>query len=155
MGDSTQSTRTSYRHSFNSRERALQDVVAILLSSIDALMLVRCIQVEELRQYLERCVVTPSPSDAGTPPEVLQEIVRRTGEAMASCMQALNLGGLKLQHLTDAIETRCDPSALMHAPICSSMSQNLAVALHSGAPYCHRWASSLSPERARRNAHVV
>ena len=62
---------------------------------------------EELRQYLERRQVAASPSDAGTPPEVLQEIVRRTGEAMASCMQALNLGGLKLQALTDAVETRC------------------------------------------------
>ncbi len=74
---------------------------------------------EELRQYLERCQVAASPSNAGTPPEVLQEIVRRTGEAMASCMQALNLGGLKLQHLMDAIETRCGPGWLpLHAPAC-------------------------------------
>lgn len=63
-------------------------------------------QVEDLRRYLERCAVVPSPSDAGTPRDVLQEIVHRTGQAMTSCMQALNLGGLKLQHLTDAAQTR-------------------------------------------------
>ena len=68
------------------------------------------LQVDELRNYLERCGVVPSPGDAGTPPKVLQEVVCRTGEAMASCMQALNLGGLKLQALMDAIETRCRPS---------------------------------------------
>ena len=84
-----------------------------------ASMLLHCIQVEELRQYLERCQVAASPSDAGTRPEVLQEIVRRTGEAMASCMQALNLGGLKLQNLMDAIATRCGPGWLpLRVPAC-------------------------------------
>lgn len=37
------------------------------------------VQVEDLRRYLEQCRVAVSPTDAGTPPEVLQEIVRRTG----------------------------------------------------------------------------
>ncbi len=61
---------------------------------------------EDLRRYLEQCQVAASPTDAGTSPEVLQEIIRKTGEAMSSCMQALNLGGLKLQALLDAVETR-------------------------------------------------
>ena len=47
-----------------------------------------------------------APQMRGTPPAVLQEIIRRTGDAMSSCMQALNLGGLKLQALLDAVETR-------------------------------------------------
>lgn len=63
-------------------------------------------QVEDLRRYLERSGVVPSPSDAGASAEVLQDIEHRMGDAMTSCMQALNLGGLKLQALMDAVETR-------------------------------------------------
>ena len=64
------------------------------------------LQVEDLKQYLERYAVVPSATDAGTPAEVVQEITRRMGEAMGACMQALNLGGLKLQALMDAVATR-------------------------------------------------
>ena len=64
------------------------------------------LQVEDLKQYLERCAVVPSATDACTSAEVVQEITRRMGEAMGSCMQALNLGGLKLQALMDAVATR-------------------------------------------------
>ena len=50
--------------------------------------------------------MVPSAMDAGTAAEVVQEITRRMGEAMGACMQALNLGGLKLQALMDAVATR-------------------------------------------------
>ena len=61
---------------------------------------------EDLKQYLERYAVVPSATNAGTPAEVVQEITRRMGEATGACMQALNLGGLKLQALMEAVATR-------------------------------------------------
>ncbi len=44
--------------------------------------------------------------DRNTPPEVLEEIKERMLQAMQTCMQGLNLGGLKLQRLIDAVTTR-------------------------------------------------
>jgi hypothetical protein len=51
--------------------------------------------------------VQPDVIDRNTPPEVLAEINKRLLQAMQTCMQALNLGGLKLQRLIDAVTTRC------------------------------------------------
>jgi len=62
--------------------------------------------VEDLGSFLTSKAVQPRPYDQGTSPEVLAEINDRLGQAMASCMQALNLGGLQLQALIDAVETR-------------------------------------------------
>ena len=64
-------------------------------------------QVEELGTFLRERGVQPNAADEGTPPEVIVEINARLLAAMQSCMQALNLGGLKLQSLIDAVETRC------------------------------------------------
>ena len=61
---------------------------------------------EDLKQYLERYAVVPSATNAGTPAETVQEITRRMGEATGVCIQALNLGGLELQALMEAVATR-------------------------------------------------
>lgn len=50
----------------------------------------------------------PNADDKDTPPEVIAEINGQLLQAMQTCMQALNLGGLKLQALMDAVETRWD-----------------------------------------------
>lgn len=77
--------------------------------------------------------MAPSPSDAGVAPEQLQEIVRRTGEAMASCMQALNLGGIKLQALMDAVETRYTPFGLPVAVPCKGVARPGCLLLNRSA----------------------
>jgi hypothetical protein len=64
-------------------------------------------QVEELEAFLRARGVAPSARDEGTPPETVAEINARMMQAMDKCMTALNLGGLKLQALADAIHTRC------------------------------------------------
>lgn len=64
-------------------------------------------QVEELGAFLRERSVQPSATDQGTPPETVADINVRLLAAMQSCMEALNLGGLKLQSLIDAVETRC------------------------------------------------
>ena len=62
---------------------------------------------ESLGVYLREKGVQPDVFDRNTPPEVLTEINKRLLQAMQTCMQALNLGGLKLQRLIDAVTTRC------------------------------------------------
>ena len=64
-------------------------------------------QVEELEAFLHARQVAPSPTDEGTSSETVAEINARMLLAMDKCMTALNLGGLKLQSLIDAVETRC------------------------------------------------
>lgn len=64
-------------------------------------------QVEELGAFLREKGVQPSAIDEGTSQEAVAEINVRLLAAMQTCMQALNLGGLKLQSLIDAVETRC------------------------------------------------
>ena len=61
---------------------------------------------EDLGKYLREKGVKPSVTDENTPPDVLAEINGRLLQAMQTCMQALNLGGLKLQRLIDAVTTR-------------------------------------------------
>lgn len=56
--------------------------------------------------YLREKGVQPDVIDRNTPPEVLEEIKERMLQAMQTCMQGLNLGGLKLQRLIDAVTTR-------------------------------------------------
>ena len=62
---------------------------------------------EDLGAFLRAKGVRPSAADEGTLPEVVTEINERLMAAMHNCMQALNLGGLKLQSLIDAVNTRC------------------------------------------------
>ncbi|EIE25143.1 hypothetical protein COCSUDRAFT_65115 [Coccomyxa subellipsoidea C-169] len=62
--------------------------------------------VEGLGAYLREKGVQPDVIDRNTPPEVLEEIKERMLQAMQTCMQGLNLGGLKLQRLIDAVTTR-------------------------------------------------
>lgn len=64
-------------------------------------------QVEDLEAFLRARGVAPSARDEGTPAETIGEINARMMQAMDKCMTALNLGGLKLQALADAIHTRC------------------------------------------------
>ena len=74
-------------------------------------------QVEELGAFLRERGVQPSAIDEGTPPETIAQINARLLAAMQTCMQALNLGGLKLQSLIDAVETRCvAPSTINPKP---------------------------------------
>ncbi|KAK9908662.1 hypothetical protein WJX75_001163 [Coccomyxa subellipsoidea] len=102
--------------------------------------------VENLGTYLRENGVQPDVIDRNTPPEVLAEINKRLLQAMQTCMQALNLGGLKLQRLIDAVTTR----------------RNLAS--HSGmdgTTGCYRAAKvlNLSEEQVRRGlqyrSHVL
>ncbi|CAL8461892.1 g1423 [Coccomyxa elongata] len=67
--------------------------------------------VEDLGKYLREKGVKPSVRDENTPPDVLAEINGRLLQAMQTCMQALNLGGLKLQRLIDAVTTRANLTA--------------------------------------------
>ena len=71
---------------------------------------------EELEAFLQARRLAPSARDEGTPPETVAEINARMMQAMDTCMTALNLGGLKLQSLADAIHTRCARAPPDQAP---------------------------------------
>jgi hypothetical protein len=67
-------------------------------------------QVEDLGLFLREKQVQPTPDDSSADPHLLAEIQRMILDAAQTCMQALNLGGIKLQSLIDAVNTRQGPT---------------------------------------------
>ena len=61
---------------------------------------------ENLGTLLREKRVQADADDRGTSPHVLEQVRAMVLNAMDKCMRALNLGGLRLQSLIDAVETR-------------------------------------------------